>query len=104
MHSVSEYCNQRQPHLDGACGTCQGTSVSVYDHTQMSIAKVFFGTTNIQKMRRVALDSHLLATLSLREGGVAQAELDVENAAIVVRKAGDGRSEFPGPTTRRRRA
>ena len=45
-----------------------------------------FGTSKIQKARRVALDPNLLATLDLREGDTVTVDLDVESATILIRK------------------
>ncbi len=61
----------------------------------MSIHKVSFGTTKIQKLRRIALDGHLLETLSLREGDTVKVELDVASGSIVIRKADDAGSKSP---------
>ncbi|WP_143713656.1 hypothetical protein [Variovorax sp. RO1] len=59
----------------------------MYDQSIMSIRKVSFGAVQIQKLRRVALDEHLLVTLGLGVGDRVTVELDVENEAIVLRKA-----------------
>lgn len=53
----------------------------------MSIQKVSFGAIQIQKLRRVALDEHLLSTLGLSVGDRVTVELDIESEAIVLRKA-----------------
>jgi len=60
----------------------------VYTEPIMSILRVFFGVTKIQKLRRIALDPNLLETLKLKEGDAVRVELDVAAAAIVIRKAG----------------
>lgn len=52
----------------------------------MSIQKVSFDAVQIQKLRRVALDEHLLVTLGLAVGDRVTVELDVESEAIVLRK------------------
>jgi antitoxin component of MazEF toxin-antitoxin module len=70
----------------------------------MSIEKVSFGTMKIQKLRRVALDAHLLETLNLREGDAVQVELDVATATIVMRKAVNAQVKVPRTTSRRRGA
>lgn len=54
-----------------------------------SITKVSFGTSRIQKLRRLALDSNLLKTLGLEEGDSVQVELDVPTATILIRKSDD---------------
>lgn len=51
-----------------------------------SIKKVSFGTSMIQRNRRVALDPNLLTTLGLQEGDTVQIELDVGTATILIRK------------------
>jgi len=48
---------------------------------------VSFGTTTIQKMRRIALDQTLLANLGLQEGDSVRIELDVRKSTILIRKA-----------------
>lgn len=53
-----------------------------------SIKIVSFGTSTIQKLRRVALDPNLLTTLGLREGDIVKIELDVDKATILIRKEG----------------
>ena len=83
---------------------CQNRPVHVYIDTSMSIEKVSFGTTKIQKLRRVALDAHLLETLNLREGDAVQVELDVATATIVMRKAVNAQVKVPRTTSRRRGA
>jgi hypothetical protein len=50
-----------------------------------SIRIVSFGTSTIQKLRRVALDSNLLTTLGLSEGDTVKIELDVDSATILIR-------------------
>ena len=70
----------------------------------MSIYKVSFGTTKIQKLRRVSLDSHLLETLQLQEGDAVQVELDVENSTIIIRKALQIQTKSPLAKSRRRSA
>ena len=54
--------------------------------TSLSIQKVSFDAVQIQKLRRVALDEHLLVTLGLAVGDRVTVELDVESEAIVLRK------------------
>lgn len=51
-----------------------------------SIKVVSFGTSTIQKLRRVTLDPNLLTTLGLREGDTVKIELDVDRAMILIRK------------------
>lgn len=69
--------------------SCRGvTSVHVSGyHLEMSIQKVSFGAVHIQKLRRVALDEHLLSTLGLTVGDRVTVELDVESESIILRKA-----------------
>lgn len=51
-----------------------------------SIERVFFGTSTIQKSRRVALDPNLLTTLGLQEGDAVTVELDIHTSTILIRK------------------
>ena len=51
------------------------------------LKKVSFGTSIIQKSRRVALDPNLLHTLELKEGDKVRIELDIDTATILIRKA-----------------
>jgi hypothetical protein len=50
------------------------------------IKKVSFGTSTIQKARRIALDPNLLTTLELQEGDIVRIDLDVDSATILIRK------------------
>lgn len=52
-----------------------------------SIQKVSFGTSTIQKLRRVALDPNLLKTLGLQEGDTVNVDLDVATATILISKS-----------------
>lgn len=65
-----------------------------------SIKIVSFGTSTIQKLRRVALDPNLLTTLGLREGDAVKVELDVDRAIILIRK--DAAPVSPKSENRRR--
>lgn len=51
-----------------------------------SIKIVSFGTSTIQKLRRIALHSNLLTTLDLQEGDTVRIDLDVASATILIRK------------------
>ncbi len=51
------------------------------------LKKVSFGTSIIQKSRRVALDPNLLDTLELKEGDKVRVELDTHTATILIRRA-----------------
>lgn len=53
----------------------------------MRINRVSYGTTTIQKLRRVALDPNLLVTLGLEVGDCVRVELDVDNGAVLISKA-----------------
>jgi len=59
-----------------------------------SIRIASYGTSKIQKLRRIALDSNLLATLKLQEGDTVKIDLDVATATILIRK--DAESQRPG--------
>ncbi len=61
------------------------------------LKKVSFGTSIIQKSRRVALDPNLLDTLALKEGDKVRVELDTVTETILIRKA------IATPSTRRSR-
>jgi hypothetical protein len=54
--------------------------------TMTGLKKVSFGTSMIQRARRIALDPNLLATLQLQEGDSVTIDLDVESATILIRK------------------
>lgn len=54
--------------------------------TMPGIKKVSFGTSTIQKARRIALDPNLLTTLDLQEGDTVRIDLDVDSATILIRK------------------
>lgn len=66
----------------------------------MPITKVSFGSTKIQRLRRVALDSNLLKTLELKEGDLLEVSLETATGEIRLRKAiasenvTEGREEF----------
>lgn len=53
----------------------------------MTLKKVSYGTTKIQKLRRVALDQNLLETLGLRIGDLVRVELDTEHEAVLITRA-----------------
>src|SRR5437879_1546372 len=55
--------------------------------TVIGLKTVSFGTSIIQKSRRVALDPNLLDTLELKEGDKVRIELDIDTATILIRKA-----------------
>lgn len=48
--------------------------------------KVFFGTTKIQALRRIALDANLLANLNLSQSDTLSVYLDVEREEIVLKR------------------
>lgn len=58
----------------------------VFLNTMKSIKLASYGTSKIQKLRRIALDSNLLATLELQEGDTVKIDLDVATATILIRK------------------
>jgi hypothetical protein len=51
-----------------------------------SIKIASYGTSTIQKLRRIALDSNLLETLELQEGDMVKIDLDVATSTILIRK------------------
>lgn len=52
----------------------------------MRINRVYYGTTTIQQLRRVALDQNLLETLGLGIGDHVRVELDVDSGTVVISK------------------
>lgn len=74
----------------------------VYFCTMASIKIVAFGTSMIQKARRIALDPNLLTTLQLQEGDIVRIDLDVDSATILIRK--DAAPDKPKAGPRRARA
>lgn len=72
----------------------------------MTLKKVSFGTTRIQKLRRVTLDQNLLQTLGLSIGDLVCIELDTENEAVLITRAPESDSVQEGvhSTPRRSRA
>jgi hypothetical protein len=77
------------------CGLFRHISIFiVLLYTMKSIKVVSFGTSTIQKLRRVALDPNLLTTLELQEGDTVRIDLDVASATILIRKgAGSNKPE-----------
>lgn len=63
----------------------------------MTLKKVSFGTTKIQKLRRVALDQNLLETLGLEIGDLVRIELDIEHEAVLITRASDQQPELVDP-------
>lgn len=70
--------------------------------TVKSLKKVSFGTSIIQKSRRVALDPNLLHTLELNEGDKVRVELDIDTATILIRKDAAAASKRGGTGQRSR--
>ena len=66
-----------------------------------SLRIVSFGASKIQKLRRVAIDANLLATLNLQEGDTVTVDLDVQNSTILIRKKATNGSSL-GSVKRRR--
>jgi len=62
----------------------------------MSLKRVSFGTTTVQKNRRIALDPNLLDNLELSEGDEVKLFLDTDTHAIVIEKC---RPADRGPLT-----
>jgi formylmethanofuran dehydrogenase subunit D len=65
--------------------------------TMASIKTVSFGTSTIQKARRIALDPNLLTTLELQEGDTVRIDLDVDSATILIRKDARPEESKAGP-------
>lgn len=70
----------------------------------MALKTVSFGTSRIQKLRRVALDENLLSTLGLEVGDLVCVELDTENEAILITRASSSQPERVGVNVNRRRS
>lgn len=72
----------------------------------MALKKVSYGTSRIQKLRRVALDQNLLETLGLGIGDLVRIELDTEHEAVIITRVLMPHSEREDthPTARRPRA
>jgi len=68
-----------------------------------SIRIVSYGTSTIQKARRVALDANLLTTLKLQEGDTVRIDLDVQSATILICKEAPADPKRK-PTARKSRA
>ncbi len=73
--------------LGGAAGLSAIGIYLVQFCTVTRLKKVSYGTSIIQKSRRVALDPNLLDTLNLKEGDKVRVELDTDSATILIRKA-----------------
>jgi len=71
--------------------------------TMASIRIVSYGTSTIQKARRVALDANLLTTLKLQEGDTVRIDLDTHSATILICKEEPTESHRK-PTARKGRA
>ena len=69
----------------------------------MTLRKVSFGTTKIQKLRRVALDQNLLETLGLGIGDLVRIELDTEHEAVLITRVAGEPSEVVDAPVRRGR-
>jgi formylmethanofuran dehydrogenase subunit D len=67
-----------------------------------SLKIVSFGTSKIQKSRRVALDPNLMTTLGMREGDMVRVDLDVQSATILIKREA-GTQNTTTATLRRRR-
>jgi len=75
-------------------------------YNSVSIKKVSYGTTTIQKLRRVSLDQNLLETLRLEVGDSVRIELDTEQEAVIITRAANAVSSKGNEqkVTRRQRA
>lgn len=70
----------------------------------MALRKVSYGTTTIQKLRRVTLDQNLLETLGLSIGDSVRIELDTEHEAVIITRVLVPHSEQAAPLVTARRA
>jgi hypothetical protein len=62
--------------------------------SQNTLQEVSFGTTSIQKLRRITLDQNLLRNLSLEEGDSLEVVLVVATGDICLRKCKIEQSEI----------
>lgn len=62
--------------------------------------KVSFGTTIVQKNRRIAIDQNLLENLDLSEGDAVKLFLDTDTKVIVIQKNASKSSEHTAPVVR----
>lgn len=69
-----------------------------------SLKIVSYGTSRIQKLRRVALDPNLLSTLGMQEGDLVRVDLDVHSATILIKRESDARVPVRASARRRRHA
>jgi len=69
-----------------------------------SLKIVSYGTSRIQKLRRVALDPNLLNTLGMQEGDVVRIDLDVDTATILIKQETNIDKAAKTVAGRRRRA
>lgn len=56
--------------------------------TKPILSEISFGSTMIQKLRRISLDPNLLRTLGLQEGDDLEVALIVETGEIRLRRSG----------------
>lgn len=64
--------------------------------TKSILHEVSFGTSTIQKLRRITLDSNLLRTLGLSEGDTLEVVLLAETGEIRLRKLRTNESDEVG--------
>jgi hypothetical protein len=69
-----------------------------------SLKIVSYGTSRIQKLRRVALDPNLLTTLGMQEGDLVRVDLDVHTATILIKRESDARAPVRASARRRHHA
>lgn len=70
----------------------------------VALKKVSFGTSRIQKLRRVALDENLLSTLGLEVGDLVSVALDTENEAILITRTPSPETGCVGADVHHRRS
>ena len=69
-----------------------------------SLKIVSFGTSKIQKSRRVALDPNLMTTLGMQEGDMVRVDLDVQSATILIKREAGTQNTMTAKSRRRRHA
>lgn len=67
--------------------------------SHITLQEVSFGTTTIQKLRRITLDQNLLRTLNLEEGDSVEVVLIVATGEICLRKCKNQQADISKKNT-----
>lgn len=73
----------------------ESSNAKNYMSSKSVLSEVSFGSTMIQKLRRISLDANLLRTLGLEEGDSLDVALMIETGEIRLRKVLSGRRKQP---------